>query len=230
MKSMLISLACILICSHSNAQDVPGDSASVFISDASEKKEYKKLTEHFYASEYETVIHLADTLLQGKDSSIPADIYRYLAFSFYQVRNTKQAYQCMVMYMQKQDSSRISEYDLYLIAQFSARLKNKDNTALSILRKAYGMDTCLQNKKLYAAALVNHYLQTGSKYAATVWREKLLPLKELDRDDLYRISQAWYKFNKMGNVQEIFGQFASVYPNAFRSLYMHGEIQPEPGQ
>lgn len=227
---MLIIVASSFMWSYSQAQNFPCDTIHNPVFNVHEHNEYKRLTKHFYANEYEAVVHLADTILQNKDSSVPADIYRYLAFSFYQMRNAKQAYQCMIRYIETQDSSRVSDYDIYLTAQFSARLKNKDNTALSILRKAYEMDSCLQNKKLYAAALVNHYLQTGSKYAATVWREKLLPLKELDRAEMYRISQAWYKFNEAGNVQEIFGQFTTVYPNAFRSLYMHGEILPEPQQ
>lgn len=230
MKSLPIIFACMFVFLYAQAQNAVQDSTPSFVNGVSDHAAYKQLTEHFYANEYGSVIQLADTVLQNSDSSLPPEIYRYLAYSYYQVRNTTQAYQCMARYLDLQDSARITGYDIYLTAQFSARLKKKDSRALGILRKAYEMDTCLQNRKLYAAALVNYYLQTRSQYAPTVWREKLLPLKELDRTEMYRISQAWYKYNQMGNVRDIFGQFTSVYPYAFRSLYTHGEILPEPEQ
>lgn len=191
-------------------------------------KKYDLIKNDYLDSNYRAVIREGAAILSDTLSEPPVYIYRYLACSYYKTDDLRSAYEMMVKYLANQDTSLINDYDIYLAAQFAARNKNKDKTALDILGLAYDKDTTLANKKLYAAAIVTHYLQTGSEYAATAWREKLLPLKELSREEMYSISRAWYAFTSEGNMTEIFGQFASAYPNAFRSLYMHSGINANP--
>lgn len=227
MKILSLLSVFVLIYLTSYSQDIQSTDNTEKVDSATVQK-FESLKKYYLENNFTEVIRKAAFILRDTAFEPPADFYRYLACSYYHIEDLRSAYENMVVYIEHQDPSLLDNYDIYLSAQFAARQKSKDKTALGILGAAYDKDTCLANKKLYAAAIVNHYLQTGSKYAATAWREKLLPLKELSKEEMYRISRAWYTFNEGGRVIEIFGQFASVYPNAFRSLFMHGGIKTEP--
>jgi hypothetical protein len=224
MKTLFVVCILVLFCLNLQAQnEVSSAGTDSTQSDSSQK--YLLFKRFYVEANYKEAIDLANWIFNDSLSHPPADIHRYLACSYYQTDNLNKAYEQMVVYLGKQDSVVIDEYDLYLSAQLAARLVNKDKRAIKILSAAYDSDTCITNKKLYAAAIINHYLKIGSKYTSTVWREKLLPLKELSKEEMHQISLAWYRFSHEGKVSEAFGQLSSVYPNAFRSLYMHRGIK-----
>lgn len=195
------------------------------LSDKTDQQELQLLVLDYNARKYTAVIDRANRLFKEGDIQMSPDTYRYVAFSYYKVGRIDDAYQNMDRYMQTQDSSKITAYDKYLIAQLAVRKKTKDSTSLAYVTDAYESDTSLVNKKFYAMSLVNHYVTTGDKYAATVWREKLLPLKSFDKVDMYRIGVAWYEFNELDKAEKLFVEFNNLYPEEYRGIYMQAGIK-----
>ena len=195
------------------------------LSDKTDKQEIQLLVMDYNAKKYTGVIDRAIILFKDADAQLTPEVYRYVAFSYYKTNHNNEAYKNMLEYMQTQDSLKISSYDKYLIAQLAVRQKTKDSTMLSYITDAYEKDTSMTNKKFYAMAVVNYYVTSGDKYAATVWREKLLPLKGINKLDMYRIGVAWYEFNEMDKAESLFIQFNNLYPLEFKGIYMQAGIK-----
>jgi tetratricopeptide (TPR) repeat protein len=195
------------------------------LSDKTDQQETQLLVMDYNEKKYANVIARSTKLFADEDVQVSAEIYRYVAFSYYKINKPDEAYTNMVRYMQTQDSVKLSSYDRYLAAQLAARRKNMDSTALGFVEDAYERDTTMANKKFYAMSIVNHYVTSGDKYAATVWREKLLPLKGINMVDMYRIGVAWYEFNELDKAEKLFIQFNNLYPEEFKGVYMQAGIK-----
>ncbi|MEO8171519.1 MAG: tetratricopeptide repeat protein [Sediminibacterium sp.] len=195
------------------------------VSDKTDQQEVQLLVMDYNAKKYAAVIDRAGRLFKDEDAQLSPELYRYVAFSYYKTHHVDDAYKNMVQYMQTQDSLKVSSYDRYLIAQLAVRQKVKDSTTLSYITDAYEKDTSLVNKKFYAMSIVNHYVVSGDKYAATAWREKLLPLKGMNKVDMYRIGVAWYEFNELDKAEKLFIQFNNLYPDEFKGIYMQAGIK-----
>lgn len=195
------------------------------LSDKTEQQEYQLLVLDYNAKKYQNVIDRAKNILKDNESNVPVDLYKYLGFSYYKVNNLIDAYSYMIEYMEIQDSTKITNFDIYLTAQFAVRLQYKDAIAVNAIEHAFNTDTSSTNKKYYAGALVNHYITVKDKYNTTIWREKLLPFKGNNKVDMYKIGVAWFELDSLQRADSLFGQFVFLYPNEYKGIYMQAGIQ-----
>lgn len=194
------------------------------LSDKTEQQEYQLLVLDYNAKKYQNVIEKAKVILKKNESNVPVEIYKYLAFSYYKANNLIDAYRYMIQYMDVQDSSKITSFDNYLTAQFAVRLQYKDDAALKIIEHAFNTDTSSTNKKYYAGAMVNHYITVKDKYHTTVWREKLLPYKGINKVDMYKIGVTWFELDSLQRADSLFAQFVYLYPEEYKGIYMQAGI------
>lgn len=195
------------------------------LSDKTEKQEYQLLVLDYNQRKYPAVIARSKKILKDEETDVPVDIYRYVAFSYYQAKNLPEAYNNMLHFMQVQDSSKISSSDIYLTAQFAARQKIMDSMAISYIIEGYNADTSSSNRKFYAATLANFYLINKDNYHATLWKERLLPLKGYDKVDMYRIVVSWYALNELNRADSLISEFLKLYPKEYKGIYMQAGIQ-----
>lgn len=195
------------------------------LSDKTDKEEYKLIMLDYDAKKYKSVIERSKKMLGDEENDFPVEIYRIVAFSYYKTGDIPMAYTNMMHYMEVQDSARIKSNDLYLIAQYAARLKEKDSTAIDFISRAYDDDTTASNRKYYAATLVNHFIKTNDRYNITAWREKLLPYKNYDKMDMYNIVVAWFDQDELERSDSVLQKFVERYPKEYKAIYMQAGIK-----
>ncbi len=195
------------------------------LSDKTEQQEYQLLVLDYNAKKYQSVINRANEILKNDESNVPVDLYKYVGFSYYKLNNIIDAYSNMIEYMEVQDSTKITSFDTYLTAQFAVRLQYKDAAAVKAIITAFNTDTSKINKKYYAGAMVNYYITANDTYNTTIWREKLLPYKGINKADMYKIGYAWFQLDSLHRADSLFAQFVSLYPNAYKGIYMQASIQ-----
>jgi len=194
------------------------------LSDKTEKQQYQLLVIDFNEKKYRSVIEKAKLLLQDEDSEVPAEIYKYLGFSYFQANNITEAYKNVTQYLAIQDSAKLKPYDFYLAAQVASRLKAKDSTALTYMMNEFNADTVAANRKYYAIALVNHFIKAKDAFNTALWSEKLLPYKGINKVDLYRIGVTWYNINELDRADSILTEFVKLYPSEYKGIYMKAGI------
>lgn len=195
------------------------------LSDKTELQQYQLLVLDFNDKKYKSVLDKAKILMKDEDSELPVEIYKYVGFSYFQLSNLSEAFKYITQYMQVQDSAKISKYDIYLAAQVAARIKEKDSMAIRYIVNAYESDTIGNNRKLYATALINYYINIKDSYNIALWSEKLLPYKGINKIDLYRIGVAWYNVDDLQKADSIFKEFVKLFPYEYKGIYMQAGIE-----
>ncbi len=193
--------------------------------DKTNKQEYQLLVLDYNNKKFVNVIKNGNAMLADKEADLPVEIYKYLAYSYYSTKNNDQAYKNMIQYVGVQDSIKLTSFDNYLLAQFAARLVKKDSVAINILAAEYLRDTSNKNKYFYASKIYNHYLLANEAFNKNLWKERLLPFKNYDKVEMYKVGVNWYDLNELGKADTIFVELLKKYPSAHESNYMIGAIR-----
>jgi len=197
------------------------------LSDKNEKVDFQLLVLDYNAKKYKSVIDRANKMMKDGESETPVDVYKYVAYCYNNLNNIPKAYEYMSQYMQIQEASKITYYDIYLTAQYAARQKVKDSTTLAHINWGYETDTVVSHRKYYAGTLLNHYLLSNDKMTAVEWREKLMKLKGTNAVDLYKIGVAYFELDQLDVADSIFNDFVNLYPKQYKGIYMQAGIKSQ---
>ncbi len=193
--------------------------------DKTEKQEFQLLVVDYNNKKYEKVIATGVAMLADNEANPPVELYKYLAYSYYVKKNNAAAYSNMLQYMDVQDSAKVKDFDRYLLAQFAARVVQKDSVAIKIIGKEYDRDTTSKNRYYYVVKLYNHYVDAKDPYNINVWKQALLPFKNYSRADMYKVGANWYDLNEFQKADAVFTDFVSRYPSAYEGIYMQGAVK-----
>ncbi len=197
------------------------------VADKTQKQAYQLLVMDYNAKKYSNVITKAKELLADKESDVPVEFYKYVAYSYYVTKNNSEAYNNMLHYIDVQDSNKITNFDYYLTAQFAARLQKKDSIAIGILTQEFDRDTTTKNKLIYGNAILFYHTTKKDNVKSTIWKEKMLPLTKYNKVDMYNVGLSWYNIKEFGKADTIFQQFIAKYPKEFKGIYMIAGIKAQ---
>ncbi len=178
----------------------------------------------FNEKSYSKVIELAKKQRLNEMGTIPLSYYRYTGISYYKLKEFSSAFKDISRYMELQEPSDISSYDVYLAAQFALALDKKDSIAISFISRAYQNDSLVQYRPQFATAMANYYLEKKDGFNATLWKERLLPHKNFAADEMYKVAESWHALGKEERADSLITAFCQRYPDASRGLYLKASI------
>jgi tetratricopeptide (TPR) repeat protein len=189
-------------------------------SDPSIQNQYD-LTDLFYLNkEYDKAIENANSLMATQGNKLEPRIYKLLAYSYAETKDSIKALRFMHDYFLKEEDSNLVAKDFELMAGLYANSSHKQDSALVYLEKAAGLQKD-------SAALFNYYkkLATMAKsnkdYASEAkWMEKFYRGNDNATNvDLFNWGLANFLAQDFRMADSVFGMYVAKYPEQSFGYY-----------
>ena len=189
-------------------------------SDPSIRTQYD-LTDLLYLNkEYNKAIQNANALMASQGDKLEPRIYKLLAYSYVETRDSSKALHYIKEYFDKEEDSNLVAKDFELIAGLYSNTADKKDSALVFLEKAAGLQKD-------SAALFNYYkkLATTAKankdyVSEAKWMGKFYTGNEKATNvDLFNWGLANYLAQDFAMADSVFGMYVAKYPEQSFGYY-----------
>lgn len=189
-------------------------------SDPSIRTQYD-LTDLLYLNkEYDKAIQKANDLIAKHGTDLEPRIYKLLAYSYVETKDSSKALDYMKQYFEKEEDSNLIAKDFELMAGLYANTTDKKDSAIVFIQKAAGLmkdSTALFNyyKKLAGIAKGNKDYASEAK-----WMEKYYTGNDKATNvDLFNWGLANYLAQDFQMADSVFGMYVAKYPEQSFGYY-----------
>jgi len=189
-------------------------------SDPSIRTQYD-LTDLLYLNkEYNKAIQNANSLIASQGDKVEPRIYKLLAYSYVETKDSSKALQYINEYFDKEEDSNLVAKDFELIAGLYSNTADKKDSALVFLEKAAGLQKD-------SAALFNYYKKLATMAKAdkdyvseAKWMGKFYTGNDKATNvDLFNWGLANYLAQDFAMADSVFGMYVAKYPEQSFGYY-----------
>ncbi len=189
-------------------------------SDFNPVNSYRKADLLYLSKDYPRAIREADLLVSDQHTEVDPRLFKLLAYSYYELKDSIKALDNMRIYFEKQQDSSLIAKDFESMAEMMSRFPGKEDSAAYYLAKAISVEKDSTLKINFYKTLADLYKKMNDYRSQSLWLGRYyLSNPQAGNVDLFNWGIATYLARNYLTADSIFTVYSEKYPDQTFGYY-----------